>query len=512
LSLLGVDIGTSGCRAAAFRIDGVALGAAARVYPVARPAPGRAEQDADDVWEAVQACIREVNGAIGSADPVEALAFACQGEAVVAVDDLGRALAPVPVSFDYRAAEETTELAGRVGPRRLRALTGEPTHPMFTVFKLAWWLRHDAGGAGRAHHFLCYGDFAALRLGVEPAIDYTLAARTAALDVHARAWSEEILEATGLTPDRLARPVPCATPLGRVEPPTSRALGFTGSPLLVAGAHDQAAAMWGTGVHRLTQAAFSLGTSDCLSAPVADAALRLEESVYPYYPYDDGDVSIVLAGIPSGGSMIGWFLDELAGGADSEPADSFQVLYESMADDAGGVLVLPHFAGSGTLDGDADSTGAIVGLTLATTRGQIGRALVEASGFEAGRNLAEWDALGKPVDELRVSGGGARSLRGLTVRAEALARPLVVPAQPSEATVRGAALLAGVGLGVHSSIVDAAATVDVERVVAPDPARAEALDAARARYARLYPALRGMREAAWPSLPPEGVVLHGTRS
>jgi xylulokinase len=515
LSLLGIDIGTSGCRAVAFGTDGVVRAAAFRAYAIARSAPGHAEHDADAVWNAVQACMREVNETVGAADPVEALAVASQGEAVVPLDEAGRALAPAPISVDYRAAEEASEIADRVGAGRLRVVSGAPAHPMFTVFKLLWWLRHDPEGAGRAHRFLCYGDFAALRLGVEPAIDYTLAARTAALDVHRRAWSDEILAAAGLAPARLARPVPSGTPLGRVERALSGALGFAAPPLVVAGAHDQAAAMWGAGVHRLGQAGFSLGTSDCLAAPVAAAATQLERSVYPYYPYDDADLSIVLAGIPSGGAMIGWFLDEVVGADKTEEGDGrsrFDILYDTMADDAGGALVLPHFAGSGTLDDDAASSGAIVGLTLATTRGQIARALVEASGFEAGRNLAEWAALGVSVEELRVSGGGARSTRALSARAEALSRPLVVPPHPGEATARGAALLAGVGAGFYPSIADAAATVDGEREIAPDPTRAAALEGARGRYALLYAALRAVREPPWPSLSSEGVLVHGNRS
>jgi xylulokinase len=515
LSLLGVDIGTSGCRAVAFGSDGRVRGAASRAYAIARSARGRAEHDSEAVWNAVHASLREVNDAVGAADPVEALAVASQGEAVVPLDGAGRALAPAPISFDYRAAEEASELADRVGARRLRAVTGAPAHPMFTVFKLLWWLRHDPEGAGRAQRFLCYGDFAALRLGVEPAIDYTLAARTSALDVHRRAWSDEILAAAGLAPTRLARPVPSGTPLGRVEPALSRALGFAAPPLVVAGAHDQAAAMWGAGVHRPGQAGFSLGTSDCLAAPVDAAPARLEGSVYPYYPYDDADLWIALAGIPSGGAMIGWFLDEVVGAANTDESagrSPFDVLYDTMADDAGGVLVLPHFAGSGTLDDDAASNGAIVGLSLATTRGQIARALVEASGFEAGRNLAEWAALGVAVEELRVSGGGARNARALTVRAETLGRPLLVPPYPREATARGAALLAGVGAGVYPSIADAASTVEGEREIAPDPTRAAAVEEARGRYSRLYPALRAVREAPWPSLSSEGVLVHGNRS
>ena len=307
MSLMGVDIGTSGCRAVAFDGNLRALAGARGSYPTFCPGPGRAEQNAEFVWAAVEDCIRGVNAQVAG-DPVTALAVAAQGEAVLALDAQGVPLGPVPLSFDYRAEAETEVLARTVGRDRLRTLTGQSPHPMLSVVKLAWWHEHEPELWDCAARLCCYGEFAAIRLGVEPAIDYTLAARTGALDLRSRAWSLEVLGALGLTADRLAVPVPCGQPLGHVSGWARAELGFGVPVILVAGAHDQAASLWGSGAVRPGQASFSLGTTDCLTALTRDAGLA--GTPFPYYASDDGADRIALAGNPAGGAALKWFATE----------------------------------------------------------------------------------------------------------------------------------------------------------------------------------------------------------
>lgn len=475
MSLLGIDIGTSGCRAVAFAEDGTPLAGAGRRYPTQRPSAGRAEQDAEAIWDAVAACVVEVNGAVG-ANPVSALAVAAQGETIVALDRHGAPLAPAPLSYDLRASEQAAALARLVGAERVRRVTGQPAHPMYSVAKLAWWRAHEPDLWARAARFVCLGEWVALRLGVEPAIDYTMAARTGALDLAARAWSAEVLGALGVDAARLSPPVPCGTALGHVERETARTLGFTEAVTVVAGAHDQAASMWGAGAVRPDLASFSLGTSECLTV-LHDGVGVLPETPFPFYPHDAGSEHVVLAGNPAGGALLEWFEAEFGGDLDEL----------DVADDAGSVLMLPYVAGSGTAQEDPRATGSIVGLTLQTTRGMVLRALLESSGFELAANLKRLAAAGIPAADVLVVGGGARSDAALQVRADAAGRPLTAPAVAS-ATCRGAALLAGVGAAVYPDLAAAPAPAGTPRTFLPR--ERESTARRRAAYERLYPALR----------------------
>ena len=176
---------------------------------------------------------------------------------------------------------------------------------MFSVGKIAW-LRREPQVWQRTAGVHCLGDLIARRLGVEPAIDYTMAARTMAFDTRQGEWSAEILEAAGIPARWMPRAVPVGTELGRMSRDLSWDLGFADPPLVVAGAHDQACALWGAGATEPGQAALSLGTSECLTVTVPGWPAGLAATSFPMYRPWASDRWIVLAGIPSGGASLDW--------------------------------------------------------------------------------------------------------------------------------------------------------------------------------------------------------------
>ena len=488
-TVLGVDVGTSGCRVAAYDAALGEVAAATARYRVRRPAPGRAEIDADEVWAAVADCLRAVNAQLDH--PPHALAIAPQGETVVPVSAGGEALAMAPISADARAGTETDAIAQAVGARRLQEITGQPPHPMFSVGKIAW-TRRMPGVWSRAATFHCLGDFLARRLGVPPAIDYTMAARTMAFDGHQRVWSAEILAAAGV-PERLLPPVvPVGTELGRLPASLSAALGFRAPPVLVAGAHDQACALIGAGATEPGQAAVSLGTSECLTVTVPGWPGQLVGTGFPAYRPWDCDRWIVLAGIPSGGATLDWLAGTLAGhggGLAGQPGgSSLSELASQLPAEPARVLALPHFDGSGTAENDPLSRGAFVGLSHATTPGELLRAVLEASGFEVARSVDALCAAGIGLSDLRASGGGSTAPGLLQVRSSAAGLPFGLV--PGHATARGAAMIAGAATGFYPSLAKAGACIQPSSRVQPGPGTQDWYRQQRQRYALLYPALR----------------------
>ena len=380
-TVLGVDVGTSGCRVAAYDADLAEVAATTARYPITAPTPDRAEIDADEVWAAVSGCMRKVNAHL--AEGPQALAVAVQGETVVPIGADGRVLAMAPIAVDMRAVTETASICRAVGGDRIRAITGQPPHPMFSVGKIAW-LRREPHVWQRTAGVHCLGDLIARRLGVEPAIDYTMAARTMAFDTRQGEWSAEILEAAGIPARWMPRAVPVGTELGRMSRDLSWDLGFADPPLVVAGAHDQACALWGAGATEPGQAALSLGTSECLTVTVPGWPAGLAASSFPMYRPWASDRWIVLAGIPSGGASLDWLAGLLCPPAAQDPLSQ---LISSIPAEPARVLALPHLGGSGTAENDPLSRGAFIGLSHGTSRGELLRALLEASGFEVARNV-----------------------------------------------------------------------------------------------------------------------------
>lgn len=483
-SVLGVDVGTSGCRVAAYDPELREIAAATTRYQVSTPGPGRVEIDADEVWTAVAGCLRHVNAQL-ERSPL-ALAIAPQGEAVLPVSAAGQALALAPISTDTRAVAETTQIASAVGAQRLQVITGQPPHPMFSVGKIAW-TRRVPGLWPQVAGFHCLGDFLALRLGVPPAIDYTMAARTMAFDCHQRAWSAEVLDAAGI-PEKLMPPaVPVGAELGRLPAGIAGSLGFGEPPVLLAGAHDQACALIGAGATEPGQAAVSFGTSECLTVSVDGWPGSLVGTGFPAYCPGESDRWIVLAGIPSGGSTLDWLAGLLGSGGPGTELSGAACLIPA---EPARVLALPHFAGSGTAENDPLSRGAFVGLSHTTTAGELVRAVLEASGFEVARSVAALAAAGITLRELRASGGGTATAGHVQVRVAAAGRPLGVV--PGHATARGAAMIAGAGIGLYPSLSEAGGRIRPSCWAQPDPSTQHWYSQQRSRYALLYPALRSL--------------------
>jgi xylulokinase len=484
MSLMGADLGTSGCRAAAFDTSGEQIAASACPYPLARSGQGAAELDADLVWSSVCACIADVNSRLKE-DTVTALAFAVLGEAVIPVNSDGVVLAHAPLAVDMRAARDADLLGESVGEDRFHEITGQFAHPMLSIAKVRWWYENDPELWSQAAQFLCFGDFAVARLGLPAAIDYTMASRTGAFDLRRRAWSEEILDASLIDRQRLARPVAVGTPLGAIPAPLAEDLGFDASVILVAGAHDQAASMWGSGAVRPGQSSFSLGTSECLTV-LAAAREALNGSPFPFYAATDADEHILLAGSPVGGGLLEWLAREFA----PEGCTVATLLTEADEDD-GAVVVLPYFAGTGMAQNDPGAKGAIVGLTLDTKRGDVVRGILESSGFELAANLELLARLGLEVGDIRVVGGATRTHAAVQRRADAADRRLTIPTVDAS-TCRGAALIAGCGTGIYASLAEAPGPTGSVTTVEPRVAGSAERAARRATYQDLYPALNSL--------------------
>ncbi|MFY1636274.1 FGGY-family carbohydrate kinase [Solwaraspora sp. WMMB335] len=488
MSLVGVDLGTSGVRVVAVRAgDGTPLVGLARPTSLRRPGPGLVTTDAEQCVAAVTGLLAELAGHDAvAADPVEAISFSVQGEAVVPVDAAGLALAAAPVSMDQRGVPAAHRVEAELGAGQVQRVTGQPLHPMFSIYKIAYGGPGWTGPAVRGYR--CLGDYVAARLGARPAMDTTMAARTGGYDVGQRCWSAQLLAATGVPEALLPEVVTPGTAVGGLAAAAAAATGLPAGTPIVVGSHDQAASFWGAGGRPGTVSVFSFGSSDCLTVGSAGRPGRLDGTGLASYPVTAGDVGdadgqwLTLAGTAAGGWALDWFAT-LVGAADAAQRDA---LFAAAAGTPAEVLVLPYLAGSGTLDNDPRARGAVVGLTLETSRAQLARAFLEASAFELHKIIAAFAARCVPVGAVHAVGGGARHAASLAIRASAAGRALT--AVPVDASARGAALQAGVGVGRYTGLADLPAPPTLPAAV-PDPTTTDWYAAQVRRYQDLYPAL-----------------------
>jgi xylulokinase len=495
VSLIGLDIGTTGCKAILFDRAGRVVGQASREYPVQIPRPGWAEQDPEQVWQLAFDALGEAVCQARGHPPV-ALALSVQGEAVIPVDRAGKALRSAILGMDTRTGAENAWLAERFGSAALFQRTGMPLHTINTLPKLLWLRRHEPEVYRTAGQFLLYEDFFLRRLGGEAAISHCLASRTQMYDLSAGDWAEDLLEGCGIDVKRLAPLAPeGGGVVGALRPDLARTLGLGTGVALVSGGHDQACAALGSGVVGAGSAMVSTGTAEVVEVAMRSPALNdvLREGNISIYRHVVPGLYLAMTLNHSGGLLLRWFRDTLCGWerkqAQARGEDPYDRILFDVPEGPTELLVLPHFAGSGTPWLDTSSKGAILGLTFGTTRGAIAKAILEGLTFELRVNLDLLRRAGVPIEELHAVGGGARSSLWLQLKADICQVPLRVPSV-TDAACLGAALLAGVARGVYPDLKTALEeTVHLERRYVPSADAVAAYEGRYHLYRQLYPTL-----------------------
>ena len=501
MSILGLDIGTTGVKAVAFREDGTLLASAYREYDLKSPRQGCLELDPNEVLGAIRAVTGKV-GAETRADPIRSLAACTLGEAAVPADAGGRPVGNAIVGFDARGEEEMEELRKKVASHEVFAITGHGLNSYHTLFKILWRRRHDPETFARTAKFLCFGDFTMASLGLPPRMDHSIAARTLMFDIHARGWSPHLLAAAGLDDSILPPAAAPATPAGELGEAAARSFGLPRGTVVGAGLHDQPAGILGAGV-RPGESMLAIGTVICLGVRLRGKpdGKGMAENNLCYYPTisDDGQDYVSIAFNFTGGSLLKWYRDTLAGPELAEAArrgvDPYDVITADLPPGPTGLLVLPHFTTTGTPWLDPRALGAIAGLRLTTSRKEIVKAILEGLLFEIRLNGDLLAAAGVPVERYKAIGGAAKSRVWMQIAADVLGRPVAVTSV-TEGAALGAALAGARAAGIVASQREVEAVVDraarVEHVVEPRAEHARLYDERFAIYRDLYPATRAL--------------------
>lgn len=486
MALLGLDVGSTGCKAIVFDDKGDILGEGFREYAIETDRTGKAEQDAEAIWKITEEVLKQAVAASGRVG-IKALAVSVQGDSSIPVDRNWTALAPAILGMDYRPAGVAEKLADKLGDFLLFERTGMRPHPINAAVKTAWLRENNPEVYERSWKIVTYADFILGKLGSEPVIDLTMASRTGVFDLKSREWSEELIRGFGLDRDKFSQALPSGTVAGRIDPGVAERIGLDPGTLLVTGGHDQTCAGIGAGLVTEGSALLSTGTAEVLSTAFHAPKLTdtMYEAYYPCYIHAKPDLFFTFSLNHVGGLLLRWYRDNLA-----LQGESFDSIVSGLPDRPSGVMVLPHFNGSGTPWCDMDSKGAFVGLTMATTRKDIVLGILESQTYELKINVEAMKKAGISVSNIVAAGGGAKSPLWLQIRSDVLGCP-VRTLRVREAACLGAAILAGSASGVYSSIDEGVAnTVQVEKEFVPDPAMVEKYAEKLETYSELYPALQ----------------------
>lgn len=486
---MGVDCSTTAVKAVVWNLRGEPVAQERHPFPLSQPRPGWAEQNAEDWWSAMKVAVRRAVQSV-DASRIAAMCLTHQRETFVCLDESGQPLRPAMLWMDTRA---TLEVDAH-GTEEVHRITGKPANPTPAWYKLHWLAANEPETLQRVGTVADVGGFLIGRLTGERVTSWASADPLGLVDLARFDYHDGLLSAVGLGRDQLPALAAPGTVIGVILDEVATELGLAPGLPVVAGAGDGQCAQLGTGITSPGRAYLNLGSG------IVSGTCSLDYSHGRAYRTLAAPIpgAFTLETFMGGGTAnLAWFVERFAGvdagalGLDLSPEQILEAAAAQLAPGAEGLLALPYWTGALTPYWDHDARGVLFGLTGVHGKAHVYRALLEGIAFEQ-RFLTSGaeQALGVPVEDLIVLGGGSRSRLWCQIIADVMQRQVSVVQEP-ESTCLGAGMLAAAALGLHTSIEAAAESMSAGSAsFTPDAATSTTYDRLYQVYRDLYPANR----------------------
>lgn len=484
---LGIDVSTTGAKALLIDLAGEVVGSVTTPLSLSTPQPLWSEQNPLEWWDGV---VKSIRGVLAQAevggDAVAAIGLTGQMHGLVILNEKGDVLRPAILWNDQRTGAQCDEIRARLGFERLVQITGNNALTGFTAPKILWVQQNEPQRYAQVRHILLPKDYIRYRLTGEYGMDKADGSGTLLFDLKARNWSAEVLAALEIDPACLPPTYEGPEVTGMVSPQAAALTGLQAGIPVMAGGGDQAAGAVGMGAVQPGIVALTLGTSGVVFAATDGPYVEPQGRLHAFCHALPGRWHFMGVMLSAAGSLQ-WYRDTLV------PGVSFDDLLAPAANippGAEGLLFLPYLTGERTPHPDPLARGAFVGLTVRHTQAHLTRAVLEGVAFGLRDSFELIKTAGQiSVQQVRVSGGGARSPLWRQILADLLGAELVT-VNTTEGAAYGAALLAGVGVGAWADVPSACQSVI--RLTGSTRPQENVYETHYANYQRLYPALKDL--------------------
>jgi xylulokinase len=449
---LGIDLGTSAVKCILVNDQGEVKASHSEEYPLLQPQPGWAEQHPEDWWKGTTSCIitlMKKAGVIGA--EIVGIGLSGQMHGSVFLDSELKVVRPALLWCDQRTAAECTWIEQTVGVEKLGLLTGNKALTGFTAPKIIWLRNHEPEHYKQTAHLMLPKDYIRLQLTGTFGMDVADASGTLLLDVANRQWSQTVVECLDIPMEWLPPLFESNEIAGHLLPSIAELIGLPAGIPVVAGGGDQACGAVGVGVVKQGIASVALGTSGVVFVHDDTYQLDPEFRLHSFCHGVPGKWHRMGVMLAAGGSFQWWknqFSFEEQQLAEAEGRDVYEYLTD-LAETAPlgseGLLFLPYLTGERTPHPDPKARGGFIGLNLRHTKAHLTRAVMEGITFGLRDSMELIKASGIEIKELRVSGGGARSLFWKQMIANIFGYP-VLTVNSTDGPAYGAAVMAASGV------------------------------------------------------------------
>jgi xylulokinase len=492
--LLGIDIGTSACKVTVFDLDGRVVAQSSKSYPVYYPAPGWAEQDPGEWWNAVCEATQEIF-LQGKANPKQIVGIGIDGQSwsAIPVDKEGNVLYNTPIWMDTRSSDICHGIIDRVGFEKIFNISGNSFEPTYSTPKILWFKIAMPDIYKNTYKFLQSNSYIAYRLTGRFTQDVSQGYGVHVFNMKKGRWEDELCDEIGISREKLPDIFACHEVIGEVTDDAARATGLAKGTPVVAGGLDACCGTLGAGVINVgqtqEQGGQAGGMSICVGEALAHPKLILSFHVVP-------DLWLLQGGTVGGGSLK-WFKQELGNYESEQEKKTGISAFKIMDDEAkeinpgsDGLIFLPYMAGERSPLWDKHAKGVFFGLSYDKGRAHMIRSVLEGCAYALLHNLKTAEEIGVRVDVLNAMGGAANSRLWTQIKADITGKVIKVPSSDT-ATTLGAAILAGVGTGQYKSFKEAVErTIKIVRVHEPDMKKHEDYKKYYEIYLELYEKLK----------------------
>lgn len=489
--LLGIDIGTSACKVAVFNRQGEVVASGNGEYQVYYPKPGYAEQNPDEWWNTIYHIVKDTIHRAGiDKEDIAGVGVDGQSWSAIAIDKNGDVLTNTPIWMDTRADDICKRLDKEIGADAIFNLAGNSLQSSYTTAKIIWYKENLPLVYDKIYKILQSNSFIIYRLTGVLSQDKSQGYGLHCFDARTGTWNKEMCKQLGVPIDFLPDIYECHQVVGYVTEQAAKLSGLAAGTPVVAGGLDAACGTLGAGVihpyETQEQGGQAGGMSICLDQYSADPRLILSFHVVP-------NVWLLQGGTTGGGGVMRWFEKEFADFEREEgkrtgksSLELLNVIAEKVTPGSEGVIFLPYMAGERSPIWDVHAKGVYYGLDYSKTKGHFVRAAMEGVAFALRHNLDIAATAGAQVEELRAMGGSANSLLWTQIKADVTGKPIAVPSSDT-ATTLGAAILAGVGVGMYQDFEEAVKlTVKVKRYHEPNMENHAIYEANYKTYLAIY--------------------------
>lgn len=454
--LLGIDIGTTGTKAALFNVQGQLQTMGYAEYEVSIPRADWAEQDPEDWWNAVCKSTRQALEAIpGSSERVRGVAVSSQAPTLLPINKHGVPVRPAMIWMDRRAENEVGILSQKLGEGFIEKTSGNRPDPFYIAPKLLWFKTHEPANFAETKVFLQANGYINYKLTGELSLDNVHASLLQLRDYQKDEWSIAICKACGTNPDMFPSIMQGHEIIGKITSESSGLTGLSAGTPVMAGTVDSAAAAIEAGVTAQGTVAEMTGTSTVLIMPNSSG---IAEPAFIAMPHAVPGIYLLLGALVSTGASLKWFRDQF-GAAEVEKARQLKIsAYELLTQQASvskpgsdGLIFLPYMMGERSPIWHTNARGIFFGLSLSSSKGDLIRAILEGTSFALYHNIKVAEQAGIGIQEIRSVGGGTKSPLWNQIKADVLGIPVLIP-EASIGAPFGDAMIAGMGLGYYGDI------------------------------------------------------------